>query len=80
MKKVYVEPELVLELYTLDASIASNCEEVVSNGPEAGNHSACKDYVAPFSLYKSEPINVNFYEDTACECYTSGQNGMYWTS
>lgn len=78
MKKVYEEPELTLELYTLDASIASNCDLVISNGPAMGSHSACADYVEPFALYSSK--NTYFYEDTNCDCYTTGDNGFYWTS
>ena len=80
MKKVYEAPDLEVELYTLDASIASNCELVVSNGPEMGSHAACTDYIEPFSLYSSRTVNVNFYKDTNCDCYTTGDNGYYWTS
>ena len=34
MKKVYEAPEVEIELYELNASIASHCGIVVSNGPE----------------------------------------------
>ena len=81
MKKVYEAPELEVELYTLDASIASNCDIVVNNGPQMGTHDACSNYSEPFSLYsRRTDININFYEDTNCDCYTTGDNGYYWTS
>ena len=87
MKKAYSAPQLELEIYNLSASIASNCAVVVNNGPEmAGTneyHSACGDFSDPFpstSSYSLRPSNVTFYEDTNCDCYTTGGSGSYWTS
>lgn len=87
LKKVYEAPMLEIEEYCLDTSIASNCATVVHNGPAMGSHSQCDDYVNvnPFPdddeiSLASEPRNVSFYEDTACDCYTTGGNGSYWTS
>ena len=34
MKKTYETPKAEVERYQLDASIASNCETVVHNGPQ----------------------------------------------
>lgn len=85
MKKVYEAPSIVFEEYELDSNIASNCGIVVSNGPAAGTHSPCEDYLEkdPFeaegiSLYGVH--NVQFYEDTNCDCYTTGGDYGYWTS
>lgn len=80
MKKTYTAPTLEVEIYELDQSIASNCGIVVSNGPAEGSHEACEDYVAPFSLRTTGVYNVSFYEDTNCDCYTTGQDSGYWTS
>lgn len=86
MKKLYVAPTLEIELYELDASIASNCTEVVSNGPAVGNHKQCDDYKDPFAMStmslddEGGPYNVQFYEDTNCDCYYSSSDNGYWTS
>ena len=66
MKKTYVAPDLEIERYELDASIASNCATVVTMG---------------YSMRGTEPVyNVQFYEDTNCDCYTTGGDYGYWTS
>lgn len=86
MKKPYQAPALELELYELNASIASNCSVVVTNGPKVGNHELCDDYVDPFDTQTqrvttfSGPYNVQFYEDTNCDCYYSSSDNGYWTS
>ncbi|MGM9630813.1 hypothetical protein [Butyricicoccus sp.] len=86
MKKKYEAPALEMEVYELDASIASHCGIVVSNGPAEGNHEQCEDYHDPFatSTYSAQkaagPYNVQFYEDTNCDCYTTGGDYGYWTS
>lgn len=85
MKKVYEAPTLEIEIYELDASIASNCYNVVNNGPEMGEHKQCDDYKGDwgeFSLNRNsdKPHNVTFYEDTNCDCYTTGGTQGFWTS
>ncbi len=83
MKKTYKKPMVEIEVYTLDASIASNCSVVVSNGPALGNHPLCEDYVdtmPPEELARSGPYNVHFYEDTNCDCYTTTTEAGCWTS
>lgn len=85
MKKRYEAPLLEVERYELDANIASNCRIVVSNGPEIGDHKGCEDYKDPFStatysLNREAIYNVQFYEDTNCDCYTTGSDYGYWTS
>ena len=86
MKKVYEAPTLEIETYELDASIASNCGIVVNNGPAMGDHPQCDDYVDPFATSAASassyslPHNVQFYEDTNCDCYTTGGDYGYWTS
>ena len=82
MKKVYEAPELEVELYTLDESIASNCTLIVESGPEMPGHSGCEGYVEPFALFRSveEEINMNFYDEVICDCYTTGNGSGLWTS
>lgn len=89
MKKLYIKPSVEVDIYSLDTSIASasHCGIVVSNGPELGNHKLCDDYKDkdPFgganaSIMSSTPKNVQFYEDTNCDCYTTGGDYGYWTS
>lgn len=48
MKKTYETPKAEVERYQLDASIASNCETVVHNGPQMNGYSQCSDYIDPF--------------------------------
>lgn len=85
MKKRYEAPLLEVERYELDANIASNCGIVVSNGPAIGDHEECGDYedlfsTATYSLNREAIYNVQFYEDTNCDCYTTGSDYGYWTS
>lgn len=87
MKKVYVAPTVEIERYELDANIASNCSIVVSNGPAVGNHELCDDYDDPFAMSAQSAVstysvvyNVQFYEDTNCDCYYSASDHGYWTS
>lgn len=88
MKKVYEAPVLEIELYELDCRIASNCAIVVDNGPQIGNHTkVCDDYEDPFKMSTESlgeelqgTYNVQFYEDTNCDCYYSASDYGYWTS
>ncbi len=85
MKKRYEAPLLEVERYELDANIANNCEIIVTNGPAIGDHQLCEDYPDPFgaatySLNREAIHNVQFYEDTNCDCYTTGSDYGYWTS
>lgn len=81
MKKKYKAPTVEFERYKLDSNIASNCAIVVSNGPAMGNHTQCSDYISPYSTRSAEAIyNVQFYEDTNCDCDYSASAFGYWTS
>lgn len=83
MKKTYQRPAMDVETYSLDMSIASHCGIVVSNGPAMGEHQPCDDYLDPFdgvATFDRRPHNVQFYEDTNCDCYTTGGDYGYWTS
>lgn len=88
MKRSYVAPTLEVELYQLDQAIASNCGTVVHNGPSVPELgiSQCEDFVDPFSVVPggmnvmSLPHNVQFYENTNCDCYTTGGDYGYWQS
>lgn len=53
MKKTYETPKAEVERYQLDASIASNCETVVHNGPQMNGYSQCSDYIDPFETYSA---------------------------
>lgn len=83
MKKKYITPKLDAEIYQLSESIASNCDSVVKPGPEMGSHSECEGYVDPFEVQLARAAapkyNVQFYEDTNCDCYTTSDKGA-WTS
>ena len=63
MKKTYETPKAEVERYQLDASIASNCETVVHNGPQMNGYSQCSDYIDPFETYSAARSvhNVQFY-------------------
>lgn len=88
MKKVYEAPTLEIELYELNASIASNCAVVVTMGDYGGNDSkgekACDDYLEMVGLpttssYSLRAHNVNFWENT-CDCYTTAGGAGFFTS
>ena len=86
MKRVYEAPVLEIEIYQLDANIASNCKVVVSMGDYGGGEgeSACDDYLAMVGLpatssYSLRPHNVNFWENT-CDCYTTAGGDGFFTS
>lgn len=81
MKKIYEAPDLEIETYQLDASIASNCTEVVTMGDYGGGEGepACSDYLEKvgISSYSLRPYNVNFWENS-CDCYyTAGGEGFF---
>ena len=84
MKKKYEAPTLETEIFELSEGIASNCGIVVDIGPIVGDHiQVCPIYNEkdPFrSSTYSLPHNVEFYEDTNCDCYTTGGDYGYWTS
>lgn len=81
MKKIYEAPDLEIETYQLDASIASNCTVVVTMGDYGGGEGepACEDYLemVGISSYSLRAYNVNFWEKT-CDCYyTAGGEGFF---
>lgn len=80
MKKTYETPKAEVERYQLDASIASNCETVVHNGPQRTD-TAVQRYHRPFETYSAPRSvhNVQFYSEDTCDCYTTAGGG-YWTS
>lgn len=85
MKKKYEAPTLETEIFELSECIASHCGIVVSNGPAVAGHEQCDDYKDPFAAASgasaySRPHNVQFYDDTNCDCYTTGGDYGYWTS
>ena len=69
MKKTYETPKAEVERYQLDASIASNCETVVHNGPQMNGYSQCSDYIDPFETYSAARSvhNVQFYSEDTCD-------------
>lgn len=87
MKKVYHAPELEIEVYQMDASIASNCTLVVNMGPAAADAiKVCEDYYdktgeskdgVNFNM-RSLPHNVQFWSEESCDCYYSaGDRGCF---
>lgn len=84
MNKVYEKPWIEIEYYTLDASIAANCKDVVAIGPDniGTGQKACdgwKNDYGEFSLYSI--TNSSFYnEGSICDCYYSSGGEGYFTS
>ena len=94
MKKVYAKPVIEIEAYTLSASIAANCSNVISMGPGVpgvteGDYAMCDDYyesgfmsiIDPgFSILSDDP--KPFYSDGAaeCDCYYQSGGMNYFTS
>lgn len=81
MKKAYEAPKLEFEVYELNQMIASNCTKVINSGPEHNGQQACRDWLdllRPSTL--SATYNVNFYEDTNCDCYYTSADGIFFTS
>lgn len=85
MKEKYQRPILKFEEYELNASIASNCANVISFGPgdNYGNQ-VCDEFGGDFDVqtYTAQRTGKSaFYEDGGiCDClYSSGGNG-YFTS
>lgn len=90
MKKVYHAPELEIEVYQMDASIASNCALVVEMGPDGPGvpsiQYVCDDYYEKTgearitSRARSMPHNVQFWTDESCDCYYSAGDAGCFTS
>lgn len=87
MKKVYEAPVLEIEIYQLDANIASNCTVVVLMGDHGGGKDQpfCKDYGDIVGIQRVDDTanpyayNVNFWE-TTCDCYTTAEGDGFFTS
>lgn len=84
MKKAYHAPELEIEVYQLNASIASNCNIVVNMGPEALDAElVCQDYYEiageTMPTARSRAHNIDFWTDNTCDCYYSA-GGVFFTS
>lgn len=86
MKRVYEAPVLEIEIYQLDANIASNCAVVVTMGDYGGGEGepACNDYLEMVGLpttssYSTRAYNVTFWEST-CDCYTTAASAGFFTS
>ena len=88
MKKVYDAPKLEIEIYQLDANIASNCRVVVTMGAPGGGSADkpfCEDYAGhvglpwPGDTANPNAYNVNFWE-TNCDCYTTAEGEGFFTS
>lgn len=89
MKKIYTKPFIEIEAYELNASIAANCGEPVSLGPEAPGKDTCTEFEDAFEVKTLIPgISIQsvgdkpFYADGAanCDCYYSSGGGLYFTS
>ena len=89
MKKLYEKPLIEIEAYQLDSSIAANCGQVISMGPEAPGKDTCKEFEGAFDVFVMKPTystqstgGTPFYSDGAahCDCYYSSGSGNYFTS
>ena len=90
MKKMYSKPLIEIEAYKLNASIAANCESVVSLGPEAPETNTCKEFKDAFEVFAVIPgVGIQsvsggtpFYADgnAHCDCYYQSGGGIYFTS
>ena len=89
MKKAYNKPMIEIEAYELSASIASNCGEPVSLGPEAPGKQVCDEFEDAFQVFAVIPGagiqttgGTPFYSDGAanCDCYYSSGGGVFFTS
>lgn len=93
MKKVYTKPMIEIEAYTLSASIAYTCTNIINVGPgipgvTEGYYAQCSDYGGSGFLHSITPgvsiqsANQPFYEDGAagCDCYYQSGGMGYFTS
>ena len=89
MKRIYEKPLIEIETYVLNASIAANCGETVSLGPEAPGKTVCKEFEDAWEVFGIKPGMSTmstggnpFYSDGAadCDCYYSSGGGVYFTS
>lgn len=90
MKKIYAKPLIEIETYALNASIAANCGEQVSLGPEAPGKTVCDEFKDAFEVFavipglgiQSTGAGTPFYNDGSanCDCYYSSGGGLYFTS
>lgn len=91
MKKIYNKPLVEIETYALSASIAANCGNVISLGPEAPGKETCQEFDDGFGDFFSINPGLStmavggtpFYtdvEDCDCTCYYSSGGGIYFTS
>lgn len=88
MKKNYSKPLIEIESYTLSASLAASCGNVISLGPEAPGKTTCAEFEDSFNVTAFIPglgiqgvaKNTPFYDDGSanCDCYyTSGGQGYF---
>ena len=89
MKKSYMKPLIEIESYTLTASLAANCGDVVTLGPEATGRTTCDEFKDAFEVFAFIPgIGLQstggtpFYAngDANCDCYYSSGASSYFTS
>ena len=95
MKKSYSKPIVEIEVYEMNADIASNCGDKVNLGPEAPGHTICEDYKGSnpgfggdndfefFTLYTTRSTGgTPFYSDgsAGCDCYYNSGGATYFTS
>lgn len=86
MKKTYESPRIEIEVYELNANIASNCTVIVTMGDYGGGvgEPACNDYLEmvgqpPVGAAATYAYNINFWEHT-CDCYTTAGGAGFFTS
>ena len=91
MKKEYMKPSVEVEVYTLSASIAHNCQNIVTVGPQdlLTGRPACDEFkdlweiTGQFGNVVSPMGGNSFYEGSngaACDCYYTAGGQGYFTS
>ena len=75
MKKAYEAPELLVEKYVLDTSIAASCSAKLNHSDQDCYEDYMYGGVAPFSL---EEQKQSFVDEKVCDCYhTAGGEGFF---
>lgn len=83
MKRAYIAPDIQVERYELNTSIAAQCKTDVTMGPEVGSHTACKEFEdiwgGEFAI-NTFVLEGSFYDDGTCTCYYSSSGEGYFAS
>ena len=83
MKADYKKPVMEIEKYELNASIAANCDRIISLGPgeDLLGKNACEEFKDDWGVMTLSE-GTSFYESGSmvCDCYYSSGGQGYFTS